>query len=200
MKVAQALLAAFLLLITSVRLGQAQRPELSEDLFPSHRVRPALLDSSRFTGDLLTSGNLASLGPARDTPGQEVPAADLAFLGALGGAVGCIPGGVVGATAYRAVRQPEPGDLEGLAYALAGCLGGAALGVATGVHLGNHRRGSFWWDLVAAAAIGAVGIGVATSSDAPAASWWLIPISAISMAVIAEKHVERHSQPQPGPR
>ncbi len=138
--------------------------------------------------------------PARfgDSTYHAVPAADLAFLGTLGGAVGCLPGLLGGRAAYGLFHGSGGGDLDGLAYAFYGCLAGVAIGLPTAVHLANHRRGSFWLDLLASAGIGAIGLGIGAALDPPASTAWLIPVAMVGLTVAAEKHVEHRVTPRAG--
>ena len=131
----------------------------------------------------------------KDSTYKEVPAADLAFLGALGGAVGCVPGTLAGAAAYEFLHGSGGGDMAGLGYAICGCLAGVAVGLPVAVHLANHRRGSFWLDVLASVGIAAVGFGVAAAAEPPDGTGWLIPAAMIGATVAVEKDAEHRLTP-----
>jgi hypothetical protein len=128
-----------------------------------------------------------------DSTYQEVPAADVAFLGMLGGAVGCVPGALAGGAAYEVFRGSGSGDDGGLAFVIYGCLVGVAVGLPTAVHLAIHGRGNFWLDLLVSAGIGAIGFGVAAALEPPEGAAWLIPLGMVGFTVAAEKHAEHLS-------
>jgi hypothetical protein len=137
-----------------------------------------------------------SVHPARieDSTYKEVPAPDLAFLGALGGAVGCLPGIMAGAAAYELLHGSGGGDIAGLEYAVWGCLAGVAVGSSAAVHLANHRRGNVWLDLLAATGAAAIGFGARSALHPPGPTGWLIPIAMVGVTVATEKSVE-HREP-----
>jgi len=137
---------------------------------------------------------------SQDAPDREVPAADLAFLGALGGAVACIPGAAAGALTYQATHGNHAGGLDAaIGYAALGCATGAAIGLAGSVHLANHRRGNFWLDLLAASGVAVLGLSAGAALDAPGAAAWLIAIAMVGGTVATEKGAEHRTTPDDDP-
>ena len=135
---------------------------------------------------LLAIGAATTLGAQHP---REVPDADLAFIGLLGGALACLPAGALGATALHLAYPRD--EYSGLGGAVLGCWAGATVGYAAGVHLGNHRRGRFLPTL--SAAVGAVVLGAAILSvmDAPANAWIVIPFAQITLPVYVQRQTER---------
>lgn len=104
----------------------------------------------------------------------ERPIVALAAAGLLGGAVGAVGGGYLGA--LMASDQDE--DLDEVAAALAGAAVGEALLLPLGVHLADGRRGGYWSAALVSA--GLAGAGVA----AMAASGWNPPVVPIVLVVV----------------
>ena len=130
---------------------------------------------------------------------NEVPAADLAFLGGLAGVVSWVPGAMLGAAAYEATHDNSHGDICGLVYIVWGGLIGATAGMAAGVHLANHRRGNLGADLLTAFGVGAAGLilaAAASKSDngVPGIVWWAIPAAQVGFTVAVERWGERRKR------
>jgi len=109
----------------------------------------------------------------------------------MGGIAGMFAGYFVGGMLYAAASGSGEGDLG------AAILSGLVVATFTtpaGVHLGNRGRGSLSSDLLVSAAIGAVGIAVASSTDSGA--WLLLlPIGQI----IGSSWMEAQSMPKVAP-
>lgn len=109
----------------------------------------------------------------------------------MGGLAGMFAGYFVGGMLYAAASGSGEGDLG------AAILSGLVVATFTtpaGVHLGNRGRGSLISDVMVSAAIGAVGIAVASSTDSGA---WLLmlPVGQI----IGSAWMEAQSMPKVAP-
>ncbi len=102
-------------------------------------------------------------------------------LGGIGGMfAGYLVGGVIAAVAFDGGD-----DYDQLNAAVFGGLIAATVTTPAGVHLGNRGRGNYLSDLLVSAAIGGIGIALATSTDN--AAWLLVlPIGQIIGSAIME--------------
>lgn len=134
-----------------------------------------------------TAGALASIaGPrARPADGRSTPA--LIGAGLLGGAVGVVAGGYLGAL----ITDDEAGDLDFLSGALYGAAIGEGLLLPLGVHLADDGDGSYPTAALASLALAGAGLLVleAVHYDAPGAPIVLVavPVAQIAAAIAIER-------------
>lgn len=103
---------------------------------------------------------------------------------ALGGIAGMFAGYLVGG-AIAAAAYADGDDYDQLEAAVFGGLIAATVTTPAGVHLGNRGRGNYVSDLLVSAAIGGIGIALATSTDN--AAWLLVlPIGQIIGSALME--------------
>jgi hypothetical protein len=102
----------------------------------------------------------------------------------LGGIAGMFAGYLVGGV-IAAVAFDGGDDYDQLNAAVFGGLIAATVTTPAGVHLGNRGRGNYLSDLLVSAAIGGIGVALATSTDN--AAWLLVlPIGQIIGSALME--------------
>src|SRR5687767_12774119 len=88
---------------------------------------------------------------------QQRSTARLATFGLVGGGVGLVAGGLLGAIIGNDEDDTENGWIDALRGSVIGGTIGESIGLAGGVHLANDRQGSFVIATLASLAIGGVG-------------------------------------------
>lgn len=111
----------------------------------------------------------------------------LGLGGVLGGAVGLVAGGYVGARLTE--DRCEDCFLVGGIY---GAVAGASTGLPFGVHLANGGRGRLPPSLAASLAIAGMGLGAAAISDN---AGFMIPVPALQL--LSSILIERATTPRP---
>lgn len=136
--------------------------------------------------------HVPSLRAQETTPAGRPGFIDVAWPGAAIGIGGFLAGGLLGI----AIADCPGSEDDGLCALEGGFFGAAALGtigLATGVHLGNDRRGSFGLDVLTAAGIWGLSIGVlaATGWDdtATTVTFVALPIVQLFATVAVEQAV-----------
>jgi hypothetical protein len=132
--------------------------------------------------------------PAVQQEVRVAPTANMIAGGLVGGAVGLVVFGYMGA--LIADNQADDGeDLAALGGFVVGATIGEALMVPLGVHLVNHRRGNYGRAALVSAAIAAGGLALAfaTEDQAPLPGIILvaIPIAQIATSVAIERSSSR---------
>lgn len=117
------------------------------------------------------------------------PTADLIAAAALGGALGVVPGSMVGASLVCATAKALDSGVTrcGIGDAVLGAALGSGVGMAVGAHLANDRRGSWIIGALATSAFGIASIWASASNDLPGATFAVIPVSMLVTAVAVEQ-------------
>jgi len=129
-------------------------------------------------------GTLAIVSPSATAVGQAVQPNDGAMIlgGLVGGAIGVFGGGYLGASLNCNSNYDDFCGLEG-------ALWGAAAGVSTllplGVHAANGGRGKYGSSLGVSLAIGALGMGIAYSTN-DAVPLLFVPVAQLISSVAIE--------------
>ncbi|MEX2283077.1 MAG: hypothetical protein WEE89_11390 [Gemmatimonadota bacterium] len=126
---------------------------------------------------------MAALQQTRSTP-------RLVTFGVLGGGVGLVAGGLIGAVIGNDEDDTENGWIDALRGSVIGGTIGESIGLAGGVHLANDRQGSLALSTLASLAIGGLGAAlVVENQDPPAAPIILVatPIAQLIATILIER-------------
>jgi hypothetical protein len=121
---------------------------------------------------------------------QQRSTTRLVTFGLLGGGIGLVAGGLLGAVIGNDEDDSEHGWIDALRGSVIGGTIGESIGLAGGVHLANHRQGSFSLGALASLAIGGVGAAlVVENQDPPAAPIILVatPIAQLIATILIER-------------
>jgi ABC-type uncharacterized transport system permease subunit len=118
--------------------------------------------------------------------------ADPIVGGLVLGGVGFVLGAGIAAAVAQDCTSSEYSVWEAAFY---GAAAGGTLGMATGVHLGNGRRGNLLLDLLTAAAVWGIGIGIAAASDwnntVTRVAFVSIPVAQLTATIAVERALGR---------
>ena len=118
----------------------------------------------------------------------------LASFGLLGGGIGLVAGGLLGALiGGNDSDDPDEAWVNALQGSVIGATIGESIGLASGVHLANDRRGNFVLGTVASLAIGAAGAALVFENQDPPAAPIILAATPIAQ-LIATIMIERRAR------
>lgn len=133
------------------------------------------------------SGRSGPIEPRGSQEAVDVPL--LAGGGLAGGAVGLFGGGVLGYTLSGGGRICGD-DSCGLLGGVYGAAMGEVVLLPLGVHLANRARGNYGYSLLASAAVGAIGVGLAGATNSTELLL-AVPIGQLISSVLIERATSR---------
>ena len=125
---------------------------------------------------------------------QQRSTSRLASFGLLGGGLGLVAGGLLGAVVGgNDSDDPDEAWVNALQGSVIGATIGESIGLGSGVHLANDRRGNFVLGTVASLAIGAAGAALVFENQDPPAAPIILAATPIAQ-LIATIMIERRAR------